>query len=121
MRNKSGVQAAMKKYDHLIQNMDIDSIALLYTVDGQMGTLAHGRGSIKKALSAFANYKVLSQSSSTTSIELKGDSAIQHGTYQQSVIVPAKDTLVVKGEYAATWLWDDKAGWLIKRMETRPL
>ena len=119
MNNKKGVEAAMQQYDHLIQKMDMDSIALLYTVDGDMGTMAHGRDSIKKILSAFANYKVLSQSSVTTSIELKADSALQLGNYQQTVIVPAKDTVTVKGSYEATWLWDDKTGWHIKRMETK--
>ena len=118
--NEKGVQSAMKQYDHYIQNLDADSIALLYTPDGDLGNIAHGRDSIRKFLSTFKNVKVLSQSSTTASIKITGDTSLQKGRYQQVVVIAGKDTLTLRGEYTATWLWMPNAGWHIKRMETKP-
>ena len=44
------VQDAMQHYDRLIKKMDADSIALLYTEDGDLGGIAHGRDSIRRYL-----------------------------------------------------------------------
>lgn len=118
--NKKGVDAAMQQYNHLIKKMDADSIALLYTPDGDLGGIAHGRDSIKKFLSSFKNVTVLSQSSTTKSIYIHGDTSVQKGTYQQVALMPANDTVKVKGEYTATWQWIAHDGWHIKRMYTKP-
>ena len=119
--NNKGVQSAMNQYNHYIQTMDVDSIALLYTTDGNLGTMAHGRDSIRKFLNKFKSFKVLSQTSTTESINNLRDSTIQKGVYHQTVIVPVNDTVTVKGEYTATWMWLSKSGWHLKRMETKPI
>ena len=119
--NRNGVQSSMNQYDHYIQTMDVDSIALLYTPDGDLGKMAHGRDSIRKFLDKFKSFKVLSQTSTTESINNMRDSTIQKGVYRQSVILPVSDTVSVKGEYTATWVWLPKSGWHLKRMETKPI
>ena len=111
----------MNQYDHYIQTMDVDSIALLFTPDGDLGKMAHGRDSITKFLDKFKSFKVLSQTSTTESINNMRDSIIQKGIYHQTVIVPVNDTVTVKGEYTATWVWLHKSGWHLKRMETKPI
>ena len=40
--NKKEIEQAMQKYDRLIQEMNKDSIALLYAKDGDLGQMAHG-------------------------------------------------------------------------------
>ena len=119
--NQKEVELAMKQYDHLIQKMDMDSIALLYTADGDLGSMAHGRDSIRKFLAGFKNMKVLSQISTSDSTTINADTALQKGFYKQTVIVSANDTVRVKGAYTATWLWVPENGWLIKKMETKPV
>ncbi len=119
--NKKNVELAMQRYNHLILQLDADSIALLFTPNGNLGDIAVGRDSIKKFLSSFKDIKVLSQNSSTTSIIIKGDSAIQKGLYQQSDIIAKKDTMYVKGEYTALWQWLPQQGWRIKKMVTKPI
>lgn len=119
--NKKGVELAMKQYDHLILNLDADSIALLYAPDGDLGNIAHGRDSIRNFLLTFKNLKVLSQISNTEFIKVSGDSAFQKGNYHQTVVVAAKNTVHVKGEYSAKWVWIANSGWHIKRMETKPI
>jgi hypothetical protein len=118
--NETSVKTAMQQYDRLILKLDADSIALLYTPDGNLGDIAVGRDSIRRFLSSFKNITVLSQSSTTTSIQITKDTAVQKGTYTQSDLVN-KDTLHVKGEYIATWQWLRKDGWHIKRMVTKPV
>ncbi len=119
--SKSGVESAMNYYDHLIQKLDADSIALLYTPDGNLGDMVIGRDSIRSFLSSFKNVQVLSQKSTTQSIQIVKDTAIQKGTYVQTDVMSGKDTVVVKGEFIAHWLWLPPNGWHIKKMETKPI
>ena len=109
----------MNNYNHLIQKMNPDFIAMAYTNDGDLGQVAHGRDSIRNFLRRFSDYKVLSQSTNTDSIAIAGDTAYQKGKYQQVTITPQKDTVHVHGEFGATWIWTRADGWRLKRMETR--
>ena len=120
-KTSAAVERAMKRYDHLILGMNADSIAQIYTPDGELGKMAKGRDSIRNFLQGFKNYRVLSQTSETHSISLEGDSAFQKGTYRQTVIIPSKDTVTVKGNFTAFWIWNPVYGWQIHRMETQPL
>lgn len=121
LHDRKEIELSMQKYDQLIQKMNEDSIAMLYAKDGDLGQMAHGRDSIRNFLATFKNYKVLSQSSTTDSITIVGNSSIQIGKYRQVVITPDNDTVTVKGEYKANWIWATEQGWLIKKMETKPL
>ncbi len=120
-RTKAGVEQAMKNYDHLILGMNPDSISMIYAADGELGTMAKGRDSIRSFLDGFRNFRVLSLSSETNSISINKDSALQKGTYKQTVIIPSKDTVSVKGNFTALWVWSGSNGWLIRRMETQPV
>ena len=119
--NTSEVEASMNQYNHLIQKLDADSIALLYTPDGNLGDIAIGRDAIKKLLASFKGVTVLSQTSTTTSIKIVNDTALQTGNYVQTDILSGKDTVIVKGEYTAKWQWMGNDGWHIKRMTTKPV
>ena len=116
--DKTGVEKRIKYYDHLIQNLDADSIALLYTPNGQLGEMARGRDSIKQFLSLFKNVQVLSQQSTSESINIIADTAFQKGFYTQKDVVNNKDTITVKGSYSARWEWIKNEGWHIQKMET---
>ncbi len=115
------VEQAMQKYNRYILKMDVDSIALLYTPDGELGKMAIGRDSIRRFLENFKKYKVLSQISKTNLITISRDTALQSGLYTQKVIVPLNDTVTVKGLFLTKWIWMDSTGWHIQRMETTPV
>ena len=114
------VEQAMQKYNRYILHMDVDSIALLYAPDGELGKMAKGRDSIRIFLDNFKKYKVLSQVSETNLINISRDTALQSGLYTQKVIVPVNDTVTVKGLFLTRWIWMDSTGWHIQRMETQP-
>jgi hypothetical protein len=116
--DRPGVERAMQRYDSLLVRMDTDSIALLFTADGDLGNVAHGRDSIRKFLARFAGFKVLSQSSTTDSIIVGDDTAVQTGHYHQRTVIPVNDTVTVKGAFTARWLFARDQGWLLKKMET---
>ncbi len=119
--NKNEIETAMKRYDYFLQKVDADSIASLFTVDGDLGKQAHGRAAIKNFLSQFKDIKVLYQLSTTNSIDIVGDSATQKGAYKQMDILPSsKDTLTVTGTYETNWIWDKQQGWLIQKIEAKP-
>jgi len=119
--DQSEIITAMKRYDQLIQKMDADSIALMFTSDGNMENIVHGRDSIRRFLARFKGkgIKVLNTGSTTQSIILNADSAVQTGSYKQTDKVGDKDTVNVKGTYKSTWHWDGNR-WLIRRMITFP-
>ena len=119
-RSAETVEQAMLKYNRYILKMDVDSIALLYTPDGELGKMARGRDSIRRFLENFKKYKVLSQVSKTNLININKDTALQSGLYTQKVIVPQNDTVTVKGLFSTKWIWMDSTGWHIQRMETLP-
>jgi len=100
--------------------MNADSIAMIYAPDGELGKMAKGRDSIRNFLNTFKKFRVLSQSSETNTIQIAGDSAVQTGTYHQTVIIPFNDTVTVKGNFTAFWIWMYNNRWLIHRMETKP-
>lgn len=118
-RSVKAVETAMNQYNHYIQKMNVDSIAFLFTPDGNLGNLARGRDSIRNFLSKFKDFKVLSQVSTTKSIKISGDSALQQGIYQQMTIIPKNDTVKVSGIFTATWVHFEN-GWHLKRMLTKP-
>ena len=125
VHEKNEIDAAMREYDRLIKKLDADAIAALYDEEGDLGDQAHGRQEIKEFLSGFKNIEVLEQHSTTNTIEMLGDSAVQTGSYVQVDVVEdpekhTKDTVTVKGTYNTLWRWDGDA-WKIKRMETQPI
>jgi hypothetical protein len=121
--NNSGLRTAMNNYDRLILKTNGDSIALLYTIDGDLGNMAHGRDSIRKFLYRYKDFKVLEQVSTIDLIRVFLDTGFITGSYRQKVIVPnnnARDTVSVKGNFQSTWIMVPDFGWQIKKMETQP-
>jgi hypothetical protein len=118
--NKQDIEVAMQRYDRYVKQMDTNSLAMLYAPDGELGTIAKGRDSIRHFLSHFNNVRVLSQKSDCSSVEINGDSAIQKGTYKQTAIVDGKDTVKLKGDYVANWKWTPEEKWRITKMTTTP-
>jgi hypothetical protein len=115
---RPAVEAAMRKYDRYILQVNADSIASCFAPDGRLGKLA-GRDSIRAFLKTFNDVKVLEQGSTSKTIVMDGDNAKQEGHYRQKAIVEG-DTIVGTGKYTASWVWDEQAGWLLKNMETFP-
>lgn len=119
--SKKEVEASMQQYDSLLKSMNADAISRMFTPGGKLGNVAQGRDSIRKFLSHFTNMKVLSQTSDTRSIELKGDSATQTGMYLQTTVVDEKDTVHLKGSYETKWKWLNGEGWRIEKITTEPI
>lgn len=114
---KKGVEDAMKKYNHFLETMQVDSIAGLFTENGDLGNMARGRDSIARFLAKFSSYKVLYQRTTTDSIKLGEREANQFGKYNQRTIIPPADTVTVSGFYVASWrLIGDKL--FLQRMDT---
>ena len=110
----------MKLYDRLIMKLDADSIALLYTPGGKMGTVAVGRDSIRNFLRALKIAKILSQNTVSESIQIINDTAFQKGTYTQEYLMPKGSPIKGKGDIWITWLWTKNEGWRISKMITKP-
>lgn len=113
------VEAAMGHYDSLIKKTDADSIAWMFTADGQLGDIAHGRDSIRRFLRTFKNVRVLQESTTTDHLVISGDKADQKGLFVQIAVVNGKDTVHIKGSYETEWVWSEEEGWKIRRETTR--
>lgn len=114
---------ALKHYNRLLTAQNADSLAQMYTPDGEMlgnGKLAaFGRDSIRSFLASFSNIEVASNEMPVDSVRINGNTALQFGTYKQTAIINKQDTVRVKGEFTATWQRNEAGAWFLKRMETR--
>jgi hypothetical protein len=112
------IMESMKTYDRLIMKTDADSIAELYTENGELGNAATGRDSIRRLLKSLKDIRVINQVSTTSSVLLMCDTAIQEGNYIQCAIISGEDTVTVKGTFKARWEWNNHKGWRIRKMRT---
>lgn len=119
------LDAAINHYGRLVKAMASDSIAALYTDDGELGgegqPTISGPDSIRAFLHRFDEYHVLAATMMVDSSRLAGDTGIQHGRYTQRVRLPAGDTVEVSGRFTAEWVIGSSGKWRIRRMGTSPI
>ena len=122
--DKAQVERALSVYNARVLAMAHDSIAALYTVDGEMGGAGQpptrGREAIRSRLASFSGYHVLGNRMVADSTRVTADTARQWGSYWQRVRVPAGDTVEVSGTFAATWQRTGKGAWQLRRMIATP-
>ena len=118
------IEAGLQRYGALVQAMDADGVAAMFTEDGELGTDGQpshrGRDDIRAYLKSFDNVKVLSDEMTTASIEVTGDSAIARGAYKQTAKVGDDAPVHVHGGFEAVWARQGDGRWLIKRMTAFP-
>jgi len=117
--NEEIVQA-MAKYDSLIVKQNPAEIAQAFTPDGKLGDAAMGRESIQQFLSKINSFKVLDQTSVTNTVQIRGDSALQTGSYVQTDVNTKNDTVKAMGTFTCKWKWIDGEGWKIANIVTHP-
>ncbi len=118
------VEDALQHYSLLVAKMANDSIAAMYTADGELAGPGQppvvGPAAIQAFLQSFAAYRVLTERMTSDSITVQGDTAFQSGRWWQQVIIPAGDTVAVHGGFSAQWLRDSAGEWHLRRMAARP-
>jgi predicted ABC-type ATPase len=112
---------AMKEYNRRLVGMNADSIALMYDEEGELGDIATGRDSIASFLRKFQNVQVIRQGTVTDTIQFMHNRARHTGFYVQMDVFDKKDTVTVRGTFTTIWMWNERDGWRIKRMDTKPL
>jgi ketosteroid isomerase-like protein len=121
---KHEIEQLMSQYDKLTFKMNGDSLADLYTPDGELGgkgmkTYA-GRDSIRKFLKSFdpKSITLISNSTHSKSITFKGDTAVVEGTYEQKAKLAQGDTGTYLGTFTAKCLKSEGNKWHIRKMYT---
>jgi len=120
------IENAMKHYDRLTFRMAGDSLADIYTSDGELGGKGMktyvGRDSIRKFLKSFdpASITLISNSTKIDSLVFKGDTAVVKGSYEQKAKLAQGDTGTYNGTFTATWMKGEGDKWLIRKMYTIP-
>ncbi len=119
------LDAALNHYGRLVRTMASDSIAALFTADGELAGEAQptvtGPDSIRAFLHTFDQYRVLAATMVVDSSRVTGDTGIQHGRYAQRVRLPDGDTVEVGGRFTAEWVAGPAGAWRIRRMGTAPI
>ena len=119
------VEAALVHYNSLTRQMLGDSIAALYTPDGELlGTNAptvRGPDSIRAFLARFAG-KVTVDSARMWSdaITVAGSEAVQWGRYEQFATPVNQPQVHVQGRFVADWVRDSTGAWRLRRMLAQP-
>jgi hypothetical protein len=120
IQQKMNIGNALNKYDLFILKTNADSIASLFTIDGNLGNMAMGRDSIRKFLLKFKNVKVLSVHTNPSNLIKEGDLFHQTGNYMQTAILPKGDTVQVSGKIDFWWIELTKGVFFIKKVTTIP-
>ena len=116
---KKEVELAMKNYYRLILKMDVDSIVLMYTEDGQIENGPRGRNAIREFMTSLPSLKVISCSFTSDTVEINGGTALQRGRYFLETFVN-NTNLKLSGRDIATWILAKDGEWKIRRMKTIP-
>lgn len=120
------VKAAMRRYDQFVLAMNAESIAAMYTQDGELidagKTVARTPTSIRAFLASFDGaVRVEENVSIIESVSVTGATAIVTGTYQQkALLLSDKRSVRVQGKFEAEWSCHPDGQWLIRRMRTQP-
>jgi len=116
------LEAALARYARLSTAMAHDSVAALFTEDGELAgggpAPLVGPAAIAAFLHTFSGYHVLEDELVADTTRIVADTAWQDGTYRQRVVIPSGDTVQVSGRFRITWRDLPGAGWKIRRMET---
>ena len=120
-----GVVAAMEHYTALIRTVASDSIAAMYTEDGELleAGMAPLRGP-KEIRGFFAQFdgKVMVDSASTVSddVEVFGTTAYQWGSFSQVARVQDQPPTTFGGRYVARWRRTPEGQWKLTRLLMQP-
>ncbi|HUK63870.1 MAG TPA: nuclear transport factor 2 family protein [Dongiaceae bacterium] len=118
------LDAATARYAGFVHAMAADSIAAMYTPDGEMlGTGMHAiqsPDSIRAFLAAFTNVKVDSQAMNREAITIGDTVSVVWGTYTQVATVTGHPPVHVAGRFVAQWVRRAGEPWKIRRMLTQP-
>lgn len=123
-RDSVAVVAALERYTGFVRRQASDSIAALFTPDGQLLDASRppitGPTAIEAFLDSFRAYHVLADTMTQSTLLLQGDSAVQTGRFRQLVQLPAGDTVVAQGGFRIVWARDGRGDWRVRRMGTAP-
>jgi ketosteroid isomerase-like protein len=104
--------------------MDSRGIAAMFAEDGELVNPSRppvrGRAAIEQYLSGFSDFHVLSNVDEPLSIVVDGDSALQTGTYRQSVRTPKGKVFETAGRFEIAWVRDKSGEWLLSQVATFP-
>jgi len=118
------LDAATARYSGFVLAMAGDSIAAMYTPDGEMlGTGMHAiqsPDSIRHFLGAFTNVKVDSETMVRDAITVGDTESIVWGRYAQTATVNGQPPVHVSGRFVTQWVRRPGESWRIRRMLTQP-
>ena len=118
------IEARLRAYSRFVGRMEQDSVAAMFTADGEVahagGRAIRGRDSILVFLNSFRGFSVDSNRTMPDSIHVAGGRATQFGTFWQRVTLPDGRTVEASGLFEVRWVRERDGVWRIRRMATRP-
>jgi ketosteroid isomerase-like protein len=122
---RAQVVAAMNRYNRFMRAGPPDSIAAMFTNDGELYDSENslkGHGSIRAFYEPLTrNVRIQEANSTTHAFELWGTTALQWGEYEQNASAAGGAVTVYRGRFVAEWEHSPDGRWLIRRMMVQPL
>lgn len=117
------VDSALVHYDSLIRRTLGDSIAAMYTADGEMlgDNMApvHGPAAIARLLSQFSGFRVDTEQMRSEALAIADTEATQWGTWRQAATPPGQPMVHVQGRFVAQWIRGCDGNWRLRRLLTQ--
>ena len=121
---RTGVEAAMQRYQVAARTVNPDSVSAFYTATATLFEPGIppivSRDSIRAFMASFPGVRVEIATATADTIEVHGDMALYWGTYFEKLDFPGQPVSEQHGKFVAEWVRQD-GEWLIERMYRIPL
>jgi ketosteroid isomerase-like protein len=123
---ESTVRARIEEYDRYVLAMDAESIARMFTENGEMWSngalIKRGPDAIQTYLQSLnGKFRVESQATTVDRVVVANERVTVFGTYHQTARMLSDGSVTtVTGDVQSIWVPCEESSWCIKRIETTP-
>ena len=121
------VEAAMRRYNRFMRVGPPDSVAGMFTQDGELDepreAVHEGRAAIRHFFAPLASAEVRIESATTTTqaLQLFGSTVLLWGEYVENAGEVGRPSVSYRGRFVAEWARQADGRWLLHRLMIQPL
>ena len=120
------IEAAMQRFNHFMRAGPADSVAAMFTQDGELyeprEAVHKGRTSIRSFFAPLTvDVRIESATTTTQALEVRAGSVMQWGEYVENGGPVSQATRAYRGRFVAEWVRQSNGRWLLHRLMLQPL
>jgi ketosteroid isomerase-like protein len=113
----AAIEAASRAFSAAYVGNDMNALGQLYTEDAVLlphGREVRGRAEVQRFFARKPSYRQVAHSMKSANLDLRGDTAIDTGTWHSTIQRGDEPPDTSSGAYLVVWVRDDAGTWRIK-------